>query len=113
MLKRSVKFIGRILNSTNDVLTMCGKLALNGSLSAVSENINLVAQVSGCNKYKWFSNFPTSKLLSLISTEYRKETLEDKVTCSVIRDAIQLRDEKTSSFTQAELTFLIDQLCTE
>ena len=104
LLKQSVKFIGRILNSTNDVLTIYGKLALNGSLSAVSKNINLVAQVSGCNKYKWFSDFLTSKLLSLISTEYRKESLEDKVTCSVIRDAIQLRDEKT---------FLIDQLCTE
>ena len=25
LLKPSVKFIGRILNSTNDVLTMCGK----------------------------------------------------------------------------------------
>ena len=52
LLKQSVKFIGRILNSTNDVLTMCGKLALNGSLSAVSKNINLIAQVTGCNKYK-------------------------------------------------------------
>ena len=113
LLKRPVKFIGRILNSINDVLTMCGKLAINGSLSAVSKNINLVAQVSGCNKYKWVSDFLTSKLLSLISTEYKKETLEDKVTCSVIRDAIQLRDEKTSNVTQAELTFLIDQLCTE
>ena len=113
LLKRSVKFIGRVLNSSNDVLTMCGKLALNGSLSAVSNNINYIAQVSRCDKYKWLFDFSTNNVLALISTEHKTDLPGDKVICSVIRDAIQLRDENSSKFTQAELKFIIDQLCTE
>ena len=76
LYKRFNKFIHRILNSDNDYVKLAGKLAVYGSQSNVSKNINVIAQelnrsqalvLETPSKFKSISdNYEHSKLMLMM-----------------------------------------------
>ena len=48
---RFLKFFHMTLSSQNDCISLCAKLALNGSGSIICQNLNLVSYIYSINKY--------------------------------------------------------------
>ena len=94
--RRFTRFLMSILSSSNSCIKLAGKLALNGSQSAVCQSINYIASFYNISKYNICLDNVVHKA---------KESLAAKA--GLIRDLILLRE------TNSELSELIDCSCTE
>ena len=98
------------MNNNNQVSTLCGRLALAGSMSPVGNNLSLMSHLLKCNRYK----IPERDTVSFIyDCQNNKYINTDQTICSVISDCITMREERSTMFSSNELTYLIDKLCKE
>ena len=86
IVKRFCKFLHQVMKNDNVVSIPCGKLAFAGSASSVCNNINY-----------------TSNLLKSKSHDL----------CSVIKDCIIMKYDRSCLLTCCELQYNIKTLCTE
>ena len=92
------------MNNDNVVSILCDKLAFAGSASSVCNNINYISNLL---KSKRHFNEITERLMSLFTRT------EDQIICSVIKDCIIMKDERSGLLTCNELQYIIKTLCTE
>ena len=110
LAKRFVKFMYQTMSNNNQVSTLCGRLALAGSMSPVGNNFSLMSHLLKCNRYK----IPERDTVSFIyDCQNNKCINTDQTICSVISDCITMRDERSTMFSSNELTYFIDKLCKE
>ena len=110
IVKRFFKFLHLVMNNDNVVSILCGKLAFAGSGSSVCNNINYISNLLKSKSHDLaFIHFNeiTERLMSLFTKA------EDKIICSVIKDCIIVKDERSGLLTCSELQYIIKTLCTE
>ena len=98
------------MNNDNVVSILCGKLAFAGSASSVCNNINYISNLLKAKRHDLafiYFNEITERLMSLFTRT------EDKIICSVIKDCIIMKDERSGLLTCSELQYIIKMLCTE
>ena len=98
------------MNNGNDVSILCGKLAFAGSASSVCNNINYISNLLKSKRHDLVHmhfNEITETLVSLFTRT------EDKIICSVIKDKIIMKDERSGLLTCSEVQYIIKMLCTE
>ena len=104
LAKRFVKFMYQTMSNNNQVSTLCGRLALAGSMSPVGNNLSFMSQLLKCNRY----NIPNRETVSYIyDCENNKCVNTDEIICSVISECITMRDDKSTVLSSNELTYLI------
>ena len=98
------------MTNDNVVSFLCGKLAFSGSASSVCNNINYISNLLKSKRHDLaFIHFNeiTERLRSLFTRT------EDNIICSVIKDCIIMKDERSGLLTCSELQYIIKTLCTE
>ena len=109
--KRFIKFFDNVINSDNECVTLCGKLALNGSNSSVCNNLSLISHVFKCNRYEIGSRkLSQNKYISNFMGEYY--SLRELQVVGSIRDLLYIRDIKCTQFNENELNHLLWFMCT-
>jgi hypothetical protein len=107
MLKRVVNFIKGISSSNNKITNLCYMLCLNGSGSNVSQSMSMIASL-------W--NIRRERIVNMkISNPPYECDPNTLILCSVIRDLLEFQSfsNHNTFFSQHELRFMIDFLCTE
>ena len=109
LFSRVNKFLVKVGNSDNSVLHFCFKLALNGSMSKVSNTLNYMAYVLKQSKYTLVEGLIRYNLSRGNVTE---EIVMQKA--ANITDLLFLRENHSNSlFTYDELSTMIEHLYTE
>ena len=110
LLRRVISFIKGASNAKNELTELCYKLALNGSGSAISNNVSIIS-------FLW--SVPREDV-GLISRHVCPEIINnDAAICSsVIRDLLYMKHVNKyfphiSVFNNEEIDFIMHSLCTE
>ena len=104
MCKRALKFYSNILCSTNKLVSLCGRLALGGSLSNGSNSVTYIAQKC---KHELFKN-PERYTKLLVSHETPEKLLR---TASDSKDVVWLIESGTTEFTSDEIELMLECVC--
>ena len=86
------------------------KTVLNGSNSAVCNNVNFVTRFLNIPKYDML-NVKSHTLCTMIDNIY-KPFKEEEITASQIRDLLTLRNNRVNNFTRADINQMLNYLCT-
>ena len=113
--KRFNKFLHTIQYSDNDCVKLAGKLAVYGSQSNVSKNINVIAQELNCSQ-ALVLEIPSK--FKNISDNYEHSKTDDleKVICGNIRDLISIQESNHTKFSYDEIdhrisVYLLNIVC--
>ena len=101
---RFLKFIQSCLRSENKCLQLCATLSMHGSGSNMCKSINYI-----CNQYnilKW--SLANASLIKCNSHHVAEDLLSS---AGIIRDLLHIRDNNHTSFTHAEIEFMLNFLC--
>ena len=107
LYKRFNKFLFKVCNSQNILVNVCGKLAISGSGSNVSSNINVVSESLQCNRNMvWFRPSVFKNVLNrYVDNLY---TSDDLLNIGNIRDLLFMRDARCTAFKNSELYILME-----
>ena len=109
LIKRFCKFLHQVMNNGNAVSILCGKLAFAGSSSSVCNNISYIANWLKCERL----DLVCSHFNEIEERLAYRCTRTEQIVCSVIKDCIIMKDERSCMFTYNEVQFIINTLCTE
>ena len=110
--KRYIKFVRGIVRSENEVVSLCGKLSMKGSQSAVSKSIIFLMSKYGISEneicgedfiYKRLTNLPELCDNDIINIENIRSLL-------ALRDDIE-NLEKTTMFTKQDIDIMLEYFC--
>ena len=108
LILRAVKFYQAIIKSDNTIVQVCGQLALNGSRSKVSNSINYIAYKCSLSKYDIMYHKKIGELKCILETT---ECEDNCIRCGNVLDLF-LKQEQKGFFTESEIKYMIDFLCT-
>ena len=111
LYKRFNKYMYNNTRNSNPPIRQCLALIVKGSTSNLSKNINVISQDLKCTRETILSSTSIFKQ-SLMNCESLMYTEQDKATVGNIKDLMYLRDVKHTRFTETELNFMINHLCT-
>ena len=113
MFKRFLKFMYNVLNILNKCISLCGKLALSGSNSSSSKNLNLISERLKCSKYILSNNDALTIINAHINTFVSsKYTDDDLYTVGNIADLLFMRDTNCTQFSTDEINTMLKFICT-
>ena len=110
--KRYIKLVRGIVRSENEVVSLCGKLSMKGSQSAVSKSIIFLMSKYGISEneicgedfiYKRLTNLPELCDNDIINIENIRSLL-------ALRDDIE-NLEKTTMFTKQDIDIMLEYFC--
>ena len=109
---RFLKFFHMTLSSNNDCISLCAKLALNGSGSIICQNLNLVSYIYSINKYQIKIPHVNQIIENIHRLNMNNIPHEDFVNTSVINDLLHMREyPDLSLFTSVELNSILENMC--
>ena len=111
LYKRFNKFIKTVLNSDNNCVKLAGRMAVCGSQSNVSKNINFIAKELNCTQ-ELVSEKPVRFKNRSDIYEHSQTNVNDKVVCGNIKDLICIKESNHTKFSYEEITHMIEYLCT-
>ena len=89
---RFLKLFDMTLSSKNDCISLCAKLALNGSGSIICQNLNLVSYIYSINKYQIKISHVNQIIENIHRLYMNNIPHEDFVNRSVINDLLHMRE---------------------
>ncbi len=106
---RFIKWFHCALNSKNNCIRTCAKLALGGSYSTICNSVNQMCHTYGFQKY----NLTCTDVVYLLSV-VRNSTSDDvSPDAGAIKDFIVWRDDPTTQVqTREDLIDIIEYICT-
>ena len=111
LYKRFNKFMYTLLGNDNSCVELAGKLAIAGSNSYVSKNINIVSRDLKCSRYDVFAS-PCVFRRYVQSYVTSCNNIEDNIVCGNISDLIYIRDRQLTRFRSNEINEILEYLCT-
>ena len=103
---RSCRFIDQLFKSQNELIHVCIQMALDGSISNVSQNLSFLSTLTGVTRFS-----PGEILKRLVVREIHSEALERRA--EFVRDVMSvIRAPGDLSLSEEELKFLLEFLCT-
>ena len=111
--KRFLGFFEKAVSSTNSCVSLCAKLALNGSRSAACRSLNYVCEKYGVRKYSIVTG-GRQAFLPHLNSAHLDESTENKCKAGAIRDLLDMKYCSTRSLIvldSAELDFILTELC--
>ena len=100
-----------ILTNGNPCAELAGKLAVSGSSSKVSNNINKISRDLNCSSSDVLkSPCEFQKYVSKYISSCND--IEDQIICGNIRDLIYIRDRNLTGFSTNEINVMLNFLCT-
>ena len=108
---RFLKFFHMTLSSKNDCISLCAKIALNGSGSIICQNLNLVSYIYSKDKYQ-IKISHVNQIENIHRLYMNNIPHEDFVNTSVINDLLHMREyPDLSLFTSVELNSILENMC--
>ena len=103
--RRVIKFVNSFFDSENSVIKCCTKLALNGSRSVVSRNINYVLSKYQLRKDE-IEPVPIGVFMSKVrDIVIQKLNTDDQINIENIKCLIDMRDSLRNDFVQDQRDF--------
>ena len=100
------------LSSKNDCISLCAKIALNGSGSIICQNLNLVSYIYSINKYQIKISHVNQIIENIHRLYMNNIPHEDFVNTFVINDLLHMREyPDLSLFTSVELNSILENMC--
>ena len=110
LYKRVVSFLSGIRNSPNNITKLCYKLAVQGSCSAICNNITYISHKFATSRYDTYK-------LSIPNTTVTDPTDIHAIHSSIIRDLLYIihinKYNHTFLLDNEEIMFMLQTLCTE
>lgn len=108
--KRFLGFFEKPIHSNNSCVSLCAKLALNGSRSHMCCSLNFVCRKYGVNKRRIESDGRQAFVSRF--TQFSVDENEDNMSkAGAIRDLLDMRDSRVSVLTENELEFILNESC--
>jgi len=108
LCKRSLKFIHNALHSDNLCLSMCARLALNGSRSSMCNSINYIASIMHISKYDMVTkNIPI--LFRQLCDTYQPND-DNVLKAAQVTDLIYLSKHGYANFTIEDFQLLMEHI---
>ena len=107
LYRRFNNFLFKAYNSNNVLVKMCCNLAINGSGSSISNNINVISEYLLCNRKTVWGNPSAFKSIvdDYVDNIY---TLDDLLNIGNIKDLLFIRDARCTMFKYQELNDLLE-----
>ena len=113
MLCRSLKFVKSLVNSQNCITKLCASLAMEGSMSAISNNLSYISTLIGFPRYM----LPVYDILQFSHISFHNASNDDIIKASVIRDMLYMRHNvniisDNVIFNRDQIDIILHNMCT-